>query len=589
MNRNDRNALTRRRLLQGTGAAALALASQSAPAFFRRGRGTGHIAPSPLFPLGVASGDPGARSVQLWTRLADDVFADLGGLGKNTYLVRVAVALDPDMRDVIARRPAIASWRNGFNVNVTAFGLPSDCWLYYRFEVPKLGAYSPIGRTRTFPAWNDPVDEFRFGLVSCQNYPAGYYVGYRDMLDQDLDCVIHTGDYIYENAGGSNPTFEGRNHDDVEIFSVEDYRRRYAIYRLDPDLQAMHAQVPFLVTWDDHEVDNNFAGDIAEETAPFKGDEFLTRKRNALQVYREVMPLRPRNRILRGNDELRIYREMAFGSLASIYMLDTRQYRDDQPAGDGFGSTDPRALEPAYQAIGAALGDAELFDPRIAAPGSQMLGMDQEAWLAHRMMGSSSQWNILAQGIMQMRWNLNVVTDNPFTPEFDPLTTILNVDAWDGYLDAQRRFLNLIAASKAKNPVVLTGDIHSFWGANLLADYDDPNSDVVAAEFVCSGMSSTFGGADPRATDALVKATVPANPWIKYFEGRFRGYQLCTVTPSEWTTQARAVQPELDGNGEPVGFGFLANRNSPVATDAVLKLPAGFNVPGSGLGVTRIA
>jgi len=569
--------LNRRALIRGlsTGGVLLGSSLAAAPGFAKGAPGLikgplGDREPSPLFPLGVHSGDPTARSVVLGTRLVDDPFATGTEFRGRPQLLRVQVALDPNMRKIVRQRAVIARPEFGYSVNATIGGLPSNRWYYYRFEAPKLGAVSRIGRTRTFPAWNDDVRGMRFTFASCQNYESGFYTAYRDMLLEDLaaeldgaptlDFVVHCGDYIYENAGDSTPLIPERVHVGDEIFTVAEYRRRYAQYRLDPDLQAMHARVPFLVTWDDHEVDNNFAGDVAEEGAPFEGEEFLVRKDNALQVYREVMPMRPRNRVLRGR-ELRIYRGLRFGSLANLYILDTRQYRDDQAAEDGFGSTDPASV-----ALEEALGE-KLFDPRIAAPSATMLGTDQEVWLANNLTASRARWNVLAQGIMQMRWNLALLGQGV-------VSNIYNVDAWDGYLAAQARLLAMLDASGAENPVVLTGDIHSFWAGNLLENYDDPASRAVAAEFVCSGISSTFGGPQPQETDALVKATLAQNPHIAYFEGRFRGYCLCEVDDDRWVTSYRAVGQSPSNPGS-----LLAFPDSPVTTDARVALAAGFNDP----------
>ena len=350
-------------------------------------------------------------------------------------------------------------------------------------------------------------------------------------------------------------------------------RAKFAARRLDADLQDMHALAPFLVGWDDHEIDNNVAGTVPEEGAPYQGDEFLQRRLNAMQVYAEAMPLTMRSRVL-NRGELRLYRELRFGRLASFFMLDTRQYRDDQPAEDGFGSTD--VLPPDVAArIEAALGEV-LFDPRITDGSASMLGAAQEAWLTRRLPRSAARWNVLSQGIMVMRWNLAVAAGGA-------LSTLFNVDAWDGYQAAQQRLTALMAASGAQNPVVLTGDIHSSWGSNLLTDYATPNGDVAGVEFVCTGISSTFTSPNPEPTDQLVKATLPANPHIAYFEGRYRGYVLHDVTPDAWTASFRAVQRS------PSRSDLLAAPDSPVTTDAQLRVEAGFNLRGSGKRLQRVA
>ena len=558
---------TRRRFLIGSGAAAGLVA---APAILKGLRAEVAERPSSLFTLGVASGDPKAHSVVLWTRLAPD---PLGGLGLPGFPipVRWEIASDPGMAQVLRRGLALASPRNGYAVHALAAGLPSDTWFYYRFEA--LGEYSRIGRTRTFPGPRDAVGEMRFALASCQDYQNGFYVAYRDMVQQELDFVLHVGDYIYENGPTDNPIAEGRRHNSGEIFSVDDYRKRYALYRLDPDLQEAHARFPFIVTWDDHEADNNYAGKIAEEDAPVQGREFLERRRNAYQVYAETMPLRLLNRIGAGQNRLRLYRSLHFGDLADIHVLDTRQFRSDQPCDDGFGSLDPESV-----VLEAEFG--RLFCPEeIDDPKATLLGSRQERWLARGLKFSRAQWNILAQQVMMTEWNLA-----PFAQQFVPtIETIFSVDAWDGYRVARRRLFDLLARLRPSNPVVLTGDIHSSWGANLLDDFAEPGSDILAAEFVTSSITSSFGDRDPRPNDAIVRDTVvKANPHIEFYNGLYRGYCLCEVDRQRWRSTYRAAGT-LDAIGNPDREAFIPFDDTPVETDAVLEIPAGFNAPGSGV------
>ncbi len=581
-NRRDRSTpkFTRRRILQG-GVGTLALTT--APAFVRA---LGDPVPGSLFTLGVASGDPSAHSVVLWTRLAPDPLAG-GGLA-NTKAIRVdiEVALDPGFQHIVRAGRKWTRATEGHVVNVQARGLPSDSILYYRFHA--LGQTSGIGRTRTFPGRFDSADHVRFAVVSCQNYNHGFYTAYRDIVAQDVDFVIHTGDYIYEGGPPGTPIAPGRGHDSPEIMTVEEYRNRYALYRLDPDLQLAHAEVPFLVTWDDHEVENNYAG-LNDENGSDPAD-FDVRRRNAYQVYRETMPLRPRNAFRLRDGETRIYRTLRFGDLADIHMLDTRQYRSDQPADDGFGSIDD-GLTPQEQAILEGVFEETLFDREgILDPEATLLGRRQEAWLGYRLKTSRAKWNVLAQQIMATEWNLLTtarlqallgVFPDPLPPfvssALASLETVFNVDAWDGYAAARQRLFDLIDATAPSNPVVLTGDIHSSWAANLLSDFSDPGSRMIAGEFVCTSIASTFLTLDPRITHEIVSRGVGAdNPHIEYFNGLFRGYALCDVDHSAWTTTYRAVGDYTRLGDQTDPFVLVPFADTPVDTDAVMRLESGF-------------
>lgn len=579
--------ISRRRLLQGT---AGMLAAASAPAFVHA---LGDPGAGSLFTLGVASGDPTARTIVLWTRLAPDPLAG-GGLGDRDIPVDIEIALDPGFVRRVRGGRRIAKARHGHVVNVLVGKLPPDTRLFYRFRA--LGQVSRTGVTRTFPRNIDSPEQVRFAVVSCQNYNQGFFTAYRDIVEQDLDFVIHTGDYIYEGGPTATPIAEGRQHDGGEIFSVEEYRNRYALYRLDPDLQDAHATLPFLVTWDDHEVENNYAG-LIDENGSDPAD-FAWRRRNAYQVYRESMPLRPWIRV-RGKDAaMRIFRSLAYGDLAEFHLLDTRQYRTDQPAGDGFGATDD-TLSPIEAATLEQVFGERIFDSDgILNPNATLLGARQEAWLADRLMNSRSLWNVLAQQIMVTRWNLATTArlsarlgsfPTPLPPAVEQalqgLRSLLNVDAWDGYAAARKRLFDLIDAVNPSNPVVLTGDIHSSWAANLLADFEDPASRIVAAEFVCTSIASTFLSLDPRPTHEIVRRGVDAdNPHIPYFNGLFRGYALCEVDRDAWTTIYRAVGNLADlGAASP--FALVPYPDSPVRTDAVVSLPSGFRDDNARLDV----
>ena len=588
-------ALSRRQVLRRFGAVAALAATpaliQAAPAILR-GRPGDEVA-SDLFSLGVGSGDPTSDSVVLWTRLAPDPLNG-GGMPNRPVPVKFRVARDRGCLHVVRSGVVLALPESGHAVHVTLEDLDPNTWYWYQFEA--IGARSRVGRTRTFPASWQHVQKMRFAFASCQDFTAGYYPAYRDMLSQNLDFFVHVGDYIYEGGADASPILPGRNHEGGEIFSVDDYRNRYALYRLDDDLQNLHASVPSLCTWDDHEVDNNYAGLVAEETAPYSGAEFAQRRRNAYDVYRETMPLRPKNRILTPQGNMRIFRDFEFGSLANIYLLDTRQYRSDQPAADGFGSTDADAVavEPVF---GEKLYDAAGIESEAAT----LMGQQQEYWLADRLYDSRAQWNVIAQQIMMMPWNLRLagrkqVELNPSLPApqkaailalVDKVANLYNVDAWDGYPAARRRVLDIISRSGARNPVVLSGDIHAAWAANLLADFTNPaTSNMVAGEFTCSSITSTFTSADPRPAQFVVSASLPDNPHINYFNGLYRGYCICDVDAKRWRTTYRAV---LGNPLDPNPLALVPQANSPVGTDKVIELQAGFNAPHSGKRLVQVS
>jgi alkaline phosphatase D len=544
-----------------------------------------------MFTLGVASGDPSARSVVLWTRLAPDPLNG-GGLGQRVVPVTWKVATDPHMRHVIRQGVALARPRHGHAVRPVARGLPSDCTVWYQFHA--LGQSSRIGRTKTFPSRRQRAHRLRLALVSCQNYEQGFYPAFRDIAHQDLDCVIHVGDYIYEGGASSSPLLPGRVHNSAEIVSVDEYRDRYAQYRLDPDLQDAHACHPFICTWDDHEVDNNYAGSIPEGPQPMNAD-FIQRRSNAYQVYAETMPLRPLNRLGQRQGGLNLARKLTFGDLADIHVLDTRQFRSDQPAGDGFGSTDTLA-DADEDLLELVLGESLFDESGINDPAATMLGLRQELWLARNLRRSRARWNILAQQVMQMRWNLKstvglTLLDPAIPPSavaaFQNVTEILNIDAWDGYPAARQRLFSILDALRPNNPVVLTGDIHSSWAGDLLRDFADPTSDVLAAEFVCTAISSTFLAPDPRPTSQIVGFGIPDNPHIKYFDGVFRGYALCDVNRHRWRTEFRRVGTLADLT-DPDPLALVPLRGDPVETNAVAEIEAGFNRPGSPKGGIKV-
>ena len=409
--------------------------------------------------------------------------------------------------------------------------LEPDRWYWYRFRAR--GEESPVGRTRTMPAGSSGTDRLRFALCSCQDYQNGYWAAYRDIAEQELDFVVHVGDYIYEY--GANPVAV-RQHIGGETQTLADYRNRYALYHLDPMLQEAHARFPFVVTWDDHEVQNNYAGDDSENPAISPAD-FLARRAQAYQAYYEHLPLRPSTRARRRG--VTLYRKVDFGRLASFFVLDGRQFRTPQPCGGGL-------VIPECP---------EVFDPEAT-----FLGTKQERWLYRGLKHSRARWNVLAQQVMMLRGDLGEALGSA-TPVYNP-------DAWDGYQAQRQRILDFLQRERIANPIVLTGDIHSAWVAGPQQNFLDPASATVATEFVCTSISSDF----PTAFLSLIEPNLgpdSRNPHILYFEGRHRGYTLCEVTPDAWQSSFRIVDALADpGSAVTTAASWVVDAGNPGAHPA---------------------
>ncbi len=463
---------------------------------------------APPFALGVASGEPTPDGVVLWTRLAPDPLHG-GGMPDDDIEVSWEVARDERMRDVAQRGTAVATPLLGHTVHAEVEGLEPARRYWYRFRA---GAeVSPVGRTRTLPAPGAPVDRLRFAFASCQHYETGYFTAYRHMIEDDLDLVFHLGDYIYEYAGRDGRV---RKHTGDEIEVLADYRNRHALYRSDPDLQAAHAAFPWVVTWDDHEVDNNYAATVSEEGLP--AELFLRRRAEAYQAYYEHMPLRRSS--LPTGPRMQLYRDFAWGDLASFSVLDTRQYRTDQPCGDRTGAPCDGMQDAA----------------------ATLLGDEQERWLIAGLDRSDVRWNVIAQQVMMARVDFAPGDEERF-----------GMDIWSGYETARRRLMQFLSDRRPSNPIVLTGDIHTNWVNDLRLDYADERAPTVGTEFVGTSISSGGNGSDTRPTTAGMLAE---NPWVKFYNAQ-RGYVRCDLTPERY----RADYQVLD---------YVSRPGSPIATRA---------------------
>jgi alkaline phosphatase D len=495
--------LSRRGLLRGAGglAALAAMAPAARPGLAQP------VFRSFPFTLGVASGDPAPDGFVIWTRLAPEPLLPDGGMVRAALPVGWEVAEDQRFTRIAASGTALARPELAHAVHVEVAGLaPGRPW-FYRFRAGT--EMSATGRARTAPAPGAATDRLRFAFAGCQHYEHGFFSAWRHIAaETELDFVFHYGDYIYEYRGrapgqpGWGPRV--RQHLGEETIALPDYRQRHAQYRLDADLQAAHAAHPFLVSYDDHEVDNNWAGGISEEDGGTRfpiavpPEVFALRKAAAFQAWYEHMPVR-RSAIPRGPD-ITAYRRMDFGGMARVHVLDTRQFRDDQPCGDG--------VKPACA--------------EVARPDAQMLGAAQEAWLLDGLTDSPARWNILAQQIPMMRRLLRGG---------------ISMDKWDAYPAARQRLLDGLAERRAANPVVLSGDVHVALAATIRRQPEDAASAPLASEFTASSVTSEGDGAEitPAGEDVLRR-----NPDIALFHAR-RGYCVTEATAAQMTTEFVAL------------------------------------------------
>jgi alkaline phosphatase D len=446
------------------------------------------------FGLGVASGYPTPQSVILWTRLTGD-------LAPLALSVRWEVFAEESLRTAVASGQMLADPAWAHSVHVEARGLEPERWYWYRFSTGD--AQSPVGRTRTAPAVSAAAPRLRFAFASCQQYEQGYFGAYRHIVADEPDLVAFLGDYIYESTWGREQV---RSHASPEPYNLDDYRARHALYRSDPDLQAAHAACPWIVTWDDHEVDNDYADDRPEDG--MERESFLERRAAAYRAYYEHMPLPARMRPEGPN--MRIYTHLDWGALARFYVLDDRQYRSWHAC--------PRPQRRA----GSNTVDIERC-PRLSAPTRSMLGRAQERWLGHELTASRAAWNVIAQ---QTRMAQLDYQPGPGRKAW--------TDAWDGYPAARQRLLNSL--EQTRNPVVIGGDVHTFYANQLKLDFDDAASPVLASEFVTTSITSESWSQE------RLNQYLPDNPHILLADARFRGYTRVDVTPKRFQVDMRGME-----------------------------------------------
>ena len=493
--------ISRRTLLRtgGSAAAGLLVLGRTAPA-----KAALPLAGDP-FSLGVASGDPTPHRVVLWTRLAPAPLEG-GGLDPQPYGVRYEVASDPDFRRIVRRGTARAVPEEAHSVHAEVTRLRPEREYWYRFKWGE--TISPVGRTRTTPLTGSSPRALRFAFVSCQNYSQGFYPAYADLAAQaDIELVVHLGDYIYEGPGSSGLP-ERLHAPRAELLSLDDYRTRLAQYKLDPDLQAAHAAFPWLMTWDDHELKNNYANLNFDPPQPI--EKVAARRAAAYLAYWEHAPL-ARSRKPVGHD-MNLYRRLQWGSLARFHVLDTRQYRDDQML---------MQCAPAERVLPSS------YCPVQLDPARSILGAAQLNWLFEGLDAMpASGWNVLAN---QVGFAAQAYRPAPDVRGFF-------VDSWDGYVADRQRVLDFVGRRKLKNAVVITGDKHQNSVRNVAEHYDDLAGSPIATEFVGTSISS--GGDTPARTSY---GGDPLNPHI-LFENFNRGYVRVDLDRDRWRSDFRVVE-----------------------------------------------
>ena len=515
------------------------------------------------FDHGVASGDPLADRVILWTRVTPQT-------SRRRVRVRVEVAADEKFKSLVHSSVKTAKARSDYTVKIDVKGLRAGTVYYYRFRSGE--ATSVAGRTKTLPQGD--VDSVKLAVFSCANYPTshgGYFNVYgHAAATADVDAVVHLGDYIYEygkkpGPGTDNSEETGRDfpeYSDKETLTLDDYRRRYALYRTDPQLQALHAAHPFITVWDDHEVANDAYVGGAQNHDESEGS-FDARKKAALRAYYEWMPVRPANQ----NDSQQVYRSFSFGNLVELFMLDTRlagrqkqlSYKNYFDQNTGF--------------------DGRRFREDISSPDRTLLGRDQLAWIKGKLTGSTTTWQVLGQQVLMGRMNIpaeiipdlgdrtpavaglvdrlteikeRVLREDPSVTrdERDRINTVLpyNLDAWDGYPAEREAVLGAVYGSD-KNLVVLAGDTHNGWANNL----KDANGNQIGVEFATASVSSggleTYLKLKPKQAEEFARDLEVLVDDLVYSNTKDRGYMIISFTPkraqSRWIYVDTVAQPEF--------------------------------------------
>ncbi len=476
--------------------------------------------PTQVFQHGVAAGDPLPERLLLWTRVTPTPTATPGSGRGAPVEVRWEVARDTSFRTIVAAGTVTTTSARDHTVKVDATGLRPNTEYAYRFHAA--GRTSPVGRARTAPGARSPISRLRMGVVSCSNMAAGFFTAYGRLADRDdLQCVLHLGDYLYEYGTGEYGAARAPDPPH-EIVTLADYRRRHAQYKTDPDLQRLHARHAFVCTWDDHEVANDAWRDGADNHQDGEG-AWARRAAAARRAYFEWMPIREP-----APGTTRIYRTLRFGTLAQLQMADLRQYRDQQAS--------------------SPLATTEVHDP-----GRTLLGDEQERWLHDGLRSAGTAWKLLGSSVMMTPVTFGGLPDLPLVDGAvrrllggATAGVPLNVDAWDGYAADQQALLRLLGDEGIEGFVSLVGDIHSAWACELAPSVGAP---PVGVELVCSSVTSDNVDEVAGTAGAIVAETalMATNPDVRMVELRGHGFSVLELTPEAAQMDWWEVDPHVQG------------------------------------------
>ncbi|WP_343609538.1 alkaline phosphatase D family protein [Novosphingobium sp.] len=534
----DRRALMAMMAKTGIGAGALAAWPALAAPWPRNIVADPRFADYP-FALGVASGDPAPDGFVIWTRLCPRPAEQHYGMPRAPMVVSWEVAAEESFAVVLAKGEALASPELGHSVHVEVDGLSPDRVWFYRFRIA--GQVSPVGRSRTLPLPGARVERLRFAVAGCQHYEHGHFTAWKHIAREPVDFIFHYGDYIYETneKGAQTLTIQGhdfpraRKHNNDEPYSLDDYRQRYAQYKTDPDLQAAHHAAPFWVSFDDHEVDNDWADRWDQDGTP--PEVFLYRRAAAFQAYYEHMPLRRAS--MPDGSRMRMHRNARYGDLVNAFVLDTRQYRSDQigeaeklPGGEKLAPMTPAAYDPART----------------------MMGDAQEKWLFDGLADSTARWNLIAHQVMLMHL---VGRGNGGAKGY-------NMDRWSGYMHSRRRLLSHIDKACPGNVVTVSGDAHRHYAGDVIQDEGAPGSKpakIITSEFLGTSVSSGDDGMGELNTPQQLAD----NPALKATIDR-RGYVLCDVGRDVWQAELKVIDKVSSPGGKLSTYAsFAVERGDP--------------------------